>query len=284
MFIFHSSRQMRLFLNTYRKQSVQIGFIPTMGALHRGHISLIETAKKQSLLTVASIFVNPTQFNDASDYQNYPITIAQDIKMLEQTGCDLLFMPCVNEIYTGGTQNLEHYELGYLETVLEGSFRPGHFQGVCQVMDRLLSIVEPNHLFMGQKDYQQCMVIKQLLNITGKSRQTKLHVCPTLREPDGLAMSSRNLRLGIDERKKAVSIFETLSMMKEEIKPGNIRPLKLKAAQQLTEKGFLVDYTEIADADSLELKDEWDGNTSLVALIAAFNGKVRLIDNMILTD
>lgn len=284
MFIFHTANLLRHFLNQFTDNKATIGFVPTMGALHPGHISLVETSKKNTVLTVSSIFVNPTQFNDSKDFQNYPVTIAKDIKQLEQTGCDVLFLPSVNEVYTTGMLQLPQYELGYLETVLEGKYRPGHFQGVCQVVDRLLTVIKPDYLFMGQKDYQQCMVIQQLLKLIKKEQQIKLNICPTLREPDGLAMSSRNLRLSAQERIKASSIFQTLNHMKEQLRPGSLLEIKKQAAEELERKGFAVDYTEIADAATLELIDEWNGQTKLVALIAAFNGSVRLIDNMILTD
>lgn len=159
-----------------------------MGALHRGHLSLLEAAKKHCDKTLSSIFVNPTQFNNPSDFEKYPITIVADIKMLELAGCDILFLPSVAEMYPSGTKNKTHYDLGFLESVLEGSSRPGHFQGVCMVMDRLLSIVLPNHLFMGLKDYQQCMVVKRLLELKGWKQTIQFNACPTLREADGLAM------------------------------------------------------------------------------------------------
>jgi pantoate--beta-alanine ligase len=251
-----------------------------MGALHQGHISLIGRAKQECGLCVSSIFVNPTQFNDKKDFDKYPSTIEADIDGLEKAGCDLLFLPGQEEIYPAGTAELPHYELGYLETVLEGKFRPGHFQGVCQVVDRLLQIVQPGYLYLGQKDYQQCMVIKKLVEITGSS--IRIVICPTLREPDGLAMSSRNMRLNEEERKQAVKIFETLSLVKNEIKAGKLQAIKQKATDHLTAAGFKVDYIDIADAATLALMDEWDGKKKLVVLAAAFLNDVRLIDNMIL--
>ena len=185
-----------------------------MGALHSGHISLITNSKIQNQLTVSSIFVNPTQFNNAKDFEKYPITLEKDIDQLEKNGCNVLFLPPVEEIYTDGLNKLPHYNLGYLETVLEGKYRPGHFQGVCQVVHRLLNIVQPDYLYLGQKDYQQCMVIKKLIELT----QLKINVVisNTLRENDGLAMSSRNMRLNEEERKLSVKIFETLSFIKKE--------------------------------------------------------------------
>ena len=257
-----------------------IGFVPTMGALHNGHISLIKNSKQNNAITVCSIFVNPTQFNVKKDFDNYPTTIEKDIDLLENAGCDILFLPNVPEIYPEGTGITPFYDLGYLETVLEGSYRPGHFQGVCNVVHRLLSIIPCIELFLGQKDYQQCMVIKKLVEL--KNIKTKIIICPTIREKDGLAMSSRNLRLTSAERASAIKIFESLSFLKTNIKTGNLQELKNASIKDLTVAGFKVDYVEIANAENLEIFEHWDGKTKLVALIAAFKGDVRLIDNMLL--
>ena len=282
MILFKKAGDISKFLAEKKRTGLLPGFVPTMGALHQGHISLVSKAKEKGGPCVCSIFVNPTQFNDSKDFEKYPSTIEADIDMLEKAGCDVLFLPSVNEMYPGGIKNLQHYELGYLETILEGSFRPGHFQGVCQVVDRLFKIVQPSYLYLGQKDYQQCMVIKKLAGLTNAG--TEIVVCPTLREPTGLAMSSRNMRLNEEERKKAVKIFETLSFIKKEIGPGDLLPLKQKAVEFLLAGGFRVDYIEIADATTLQLMDKWDGSTQLVALAAAFLNEVRLIDNIILNE
>jgi len=251
-----------------------------MGALHQGHISLLEAAKKNCSLVVSSIFVNPTQFNDKADFDNYPVTIESDIDKLERAGCDVLFLPTVTEMYPHGETLNGKYNLGYLETVLEGKYRPGHFQGVCQVVHRLLNIIPANNLYLGQKDYQQCMVIKKMLQLT--KINTNVIICPTLREDDGLAMSSRNMRLNETERKKSVAIFEALSFIKKNIVPGDINSLKKQVFLSLVEKGFKPDYVEIASSNNLSIIDVWDGKIKLVALIAAFNGKIRLIDNLLL--
>ncbi len=280
MILFKKAGDINNFLIKNKKQGNTTGFIPTMGALHQGHISLLKTAKKTESLTVCSIFVNPTQFNDSKDFDNYPSTIEKDIDQLEKAGCDVLFLPAVTEMYPAGTKSTKHYDLGYLETVLEGKYRPGHFQGVCQVVHRLLDIIPADQLYLGQKDYQQCMVIKKLVEL--ENIKTRIRICPTLREPDGLAMSSRNLRLPDNNRKKAVKLFETLSYLKNHIKPGNFQELQQNLVQNLANEGFKVDYLEIANADTLELLTHWDGKTALVALVAAFSDDVRLIDNMLL--
>lgn len=282
MIIFKKPEALQNFLHAKRSAGKKIGFVPTMGALHAGHISLVEAAKRENELVVASIFVNPTQFNDPEDFKKYPNTLDRDIVMFEAAGCDVLFIPTINDIYPDGTNNLKHYDLGFLETVLEGKFRPGHFQGVCQVVHRLLEIVLPGNLYLGQKDYQQSMVIKRLIELIGLEDKIKVNICPTLREANGLAMSSRNLRLSPEERKKATTISAALRYVKENIKEGNLSAIKQKAEQMLLEKEFKIDYVEITDANTLELIDTWDGKRQIVALVAASLGNVRLIDNMVL--
>jgi len=260
----------------------KIGFVPTMGALHAGHLSLVDAAKKQNKIVVCSIFVNPTQFNDPQDFKKYPITLEKDILMFDGAGCDVLFIPSVEDIYPNGTNNLEHYELGFLETVLEGKFRPGHFQGVCLVMGRLLEMVSPDNLYLGQKDYQQCMVIKKLIELIGLRDKIKVNICPTLREEDGLAMSSRNTRLLPDDRIKAITISKALRYVKENLKAGDTKKIKDEAKKMLLQKGFLIDYVVIANADTLALIENWNGKEKVVALAAAFLNNVRLIDNIVI--
>lgn len=282
MILFKKAEDLHKWLEIQRKAEKKIGFVPTMGALHSGHISLIQSSEKENEITVASIFINPTQFNDPKDFEKYPVTIEKDIDMLEEAGCNVLFMPDAKEVYPGGIKSSKHYDLGYLEKILEGKFRPGHFQGVCMVVHRLLEIVLPDNLYLGQKDYQQCMVITKLVELIEQQKRVRIRICLTLRETDGLAMSSRNMRLSVDERKKATSIYQCLVMIKKELKPGNLQNARQKAILNLEKSGFRVDYVEIADAGSLQLINEWDGKQKLVALIAAFLDEVRLIDNMLL--
>ena len=270
------------FLDKKRSEQKTIGFVPTMGALHSGHISLANEAKKQNNIVVTSIFVNPTQFNDPEDFKKYPVTIEKDILLFEKAGCDVLFLPSVQDIYPGGIKDLKRYELGFLETILEGKFRPGHFQGVCQVMHRLLEIVLPNNLYLGQKDYQQCLVIKKLIGLIGFDNKIKVNICTTLREEDGLAMSSRNTRLNPDDRITAATISAALRYIKENIKQGNTKRSKDEAKEMLLQNGFQTDYVEIANADTLELVEDWDGKQKIVALAAAFLNTIRLIDNMVI--
>lgn len=281
MTILKHIRDLESHLTGYRKKGKKIGFVPTMGALHDGHMSLIRKSREQVDLTVCSIFVNPTQFNDPADYEKYPVTLSQDIRMLEQEGCDVLFLPTRVEIYPGGTNELKSYDLGFLETVYEGKYRPGHFQGVCQVVDILVSAVNPDLLYLGQKDYQQCMVIARMLAITGR-QEIELQFCPTLREPNGLAMSSRNRRLSEEERQRAAVIQKGLQSIKAQIKPGDTRFLVNDIADSLRQQGFQIDYFEVADAKTLAPVGVWNGKNDLVALAAVFLGEVRLIDNLVI--
>ncbi|MFT3907903.1 MAG: pantoate--beta-alanine ligase [Ferruginibacter sp.] len=278
MIIFKTVLQLEAFLEKQKALKKTIGFVPTMGALHMGHISLISASKKENDLTVCSIFVNPAQFNNPSDFEKYPITIESDIDMLEANGCDILLLPPVDEMYPPGI-TFPVYELGYLETVLEGEYRPGHYQGVCKIVDRLLTIVKPTILYLGQKDYQQCMVIKKMMEL--RNINAVIHIEKTIREKDGLAMSSRNARLNADERKLALKIFEALSFVKNELKTGGLGNIKQRAKTFLSDNGFKVDYIEITDAN-LQLLHEWDGKTPVVILVAAYLNEVRLIDNFVL--
>ena len=261
-----------------------IGFVPTMGALHEGHLSLIRTSKEKTDVTIASIFVNPTQFNNPEDFTLYPRQFERDIELLAAAGCDLVFLPTPEEIYPEGTTRLPHYALGYLETFLEGKHRPGHFQGVCQVVHRLLSIVEPNHLFLGEKDLQQCKVIEQLLKLTGLNNKIDLIICPTLREQDGLAMSSRNLRLTPEQRAVAQFLFKILSTLKASFGKADYQKLKATLLQDLKQKGFETDYLELVNSDTLHILEDWNAHIATTACIAATIGKVRLIDNMRLSS
>lgn len=282
MIIFKKPAALQQYLQA-QKTRHQIGFVPTMGALHEGHLSLLFAAKKENDVVVASIFVNPTQFNDPEDFKKYPVTLDKDIAMLERSGCDVLFIPTASDMYPKGTNDLHHYDLGFLETVLEGEYRPGHFQGVCQVVHRLLEIVSPRNLYLGQKDYQQCLVIKKLIEVTGLNKEIRMNICTTLREPDGLAMSSRNARLLPADRASATTISAGLRYIKENIKAGETKIYTDKMKEMLLQNNFQkIDYVEIADADTLHLVQHWDGKQKIVALAAAFLNDVRLIDNMVI--
>lgn len=278
MIIFKSSVKLTAFIETKKKQGNVIGFVPTMGALHSGHISLIKASRLDNSITVSSIFVNPTQFNNKDDFAKYPVTIESDIDKLEGAGCEVLFLPSVEEMYPPD-EKLLTYQLGDLEKILEGAFRTGHYQGVCQIVHKLLDIVQPHILYLGQKDYQQCMVIKKLVSLMNIRVEIKIE--KTIREVDGLAMSSRNVRLNDSERKRATKIFEALSEIKKKLPKGDPRFLKKQATEFLEANGFKVDYVEIANADNLQVVDNLDGSANIVILIAAYLNEVRLIDNFV---
>jgi pantoate--beta-alanine ligase len=279
MIIVKHIKDLKYFIQNRPVSKKRVGFVPTMGALHAGHISLIKKAKEETDLVVCSIFVNPTQFNNEADFDKYPITIEKDIDMLEAAGCDVLFLPHVEEMYPYNDE-VVRYELGFIETVLEGEYRPGHFQGVCRIVHKLLQAVQPHFLFMGQKDYQQCMVVQKMIDLTAQPVQ--LVVCDAVREESGLAMSSRNMRLNEAEKIQALNIIKVLQYIQTHLKAGDVVELAQNARIQLEKEGFIVDYVAIADAQTLRNVDVWDGKQNIVALVAAYLNEVRLIDNIIL--
>lgn len=253
-----------------------ITFVPTMGALHRGHLSLIERAKALGDIVVCSIFVNPTQFNDPKDLEIYPRPIQDDIKKLEAVSCDVLFNPAVAEIYAGNEN--WHLDIGELEGLLEGKFRPGHYQGVTQVVYKLFNIVKPDIALFGQKDYQQFLVINHMIRLL--NLPVKLVMCPIAREADGLAMSSRNIHLTAADREHALILSKTLNEVKQNFDPDKIDRLKHLAEQAIAaEPGVIPAYFEIADGETLLPANK--NTKTIVALVAATVGKTRLIDNVI---
>ena len=280
MIIFKHPKDLQSYIQNGVIDPKSIGFVPTMGALHKGHISLIQTARVENSLVVASIYVNPTQFTDQLDFEKYPSTIESDILKLENSGCDILFLPTVADIYPNGITANQQYNLGHLDTILEGKYRPGHFQGVCQIVHLLLQIISPGKLYLGQKDYQQCLVIKKMISLLHIG--TSVIICPTQREPDGLAMSSRNVRLTSIEREKATYIFKMLNYINENSKAEDLEKLEQIVQNKLTEQGFKVEYVAIADQQTLENIQYRDKPSTPVALIAAYINQVRLIDNLIL--
>lgn len=277
MRVFTTTREIQQYLSKLHNNGKSTGFAATMGALHRGHLSLIEKAKNDNDVVICSIFVNPTQFNDPSDLEKYPRPIAHDTQMLEQAGCDILFNPEVNEMYADNEH--WHLDLGEIEHLLEGKFRPGHYQGVTQVVYKLFNIIKPTTAYFGQKDYQQFMVISkmvQLLNIP-----VKLVMCPILREEDGLAMSSRNIHLTAEDRKHSLILSKTLNWVKENFDSNNIIGLQNKAAEAINaEDSVSLEYFELADGDNLH--PATNATKNIVALVAARVGKTRLIDNVLI--
>ena len=280
MKIFKDSKSLNVYLDTQRLIAAKIGFVPTLGALHEGHLSLIRQSMQVADITVCSIFINPLQFNNADDFKKYPKTIENDIALLEQSGCEVLFMPDEKEIYPDEASRVPHYDLGYAATIFEGKFRPGHFDGVCLVVERLLRIVKPDFLLLGQKDFQQCIIIERLIRLM--NQDTQLIICPTVREESGLAMSSRNLRLSPSERKTAASIHQHLIWIKEKLSIDNFHDLQKKAISDLEKMGFKVEYLELAKRNSLEPIDVFEEGEQAIILIAVFLNGVRLIDNQLI--
>jgi len=252
-----------------------------MGALHNGHLSLIKIAKEKGDLTVCSIFVNPTQFNDSKDLDKYPRKDKEDIKMLIEAECDVLFLPTVEEVYPDGTTPQKAFDFGKLTAPMEGAHRPGHFEGMVQVVNRLLEIVEPDFIIMGQKDYQQAAIVRQLL--VQAHPDTRIVVAPIIREKDGLAMSSRNVRLEPDEREEAPTIYESLSALKAIHKVMPLEKVKKEAIEKIEVSGTMkIDYLEVADATTLQPIQNWEEADEAVVCIAVHLGKVRLIDNILI--
>jgi len=275
--IFNTIKSLQQYLQNCRQEGKTIGLVPTMGALHQGHLSLLQRSKEENNITVCSIFVNPTQFNDPKDLEKYPRPIDSDTKKLQETGCDVLFNPPVTEMYAENEQ--WHLNLGELEHLLEGKFRPGHYQGVTQVVYKLFSIVKPDTAYFGQKDYQQFMVISkmvQLLNVP-----VKLVMCPIVREADGLAMSSRNIHLSAADHHHALVLSRALHYAKDHFNEAPAADIKQKAEQMINaEEGTALEYFEIVDGETLQPVNP--NSHKIVALVAARVGHTRLIDNVIL--
>lgn len=276
MVIIKTGEKLTQFILQQKSLGKKIGFVPTMGALHKGHLSLVDTCRNECDLAVCSIFVNPTQFNNAEDLHNYPVTIERDIEMLVAHDCDVLFLPDREEMYPANGK-LETYNLGNLEHVLEGSFRPGHFQGVCQAVDRLLHRTQPDVLYLGRKDFQQCIVIEKLLQLTGRTN-IALRKLDTIREDTGLAMSSRNLRLGIADLEQAPSLYRVLHHIKAHYRFDKRHELLHEAKEQLKQAGFDVEYVELVNEKTL-VPVRNDAETKVV-VAAAWLGGIRLIDNV----
>lgn len=294
MIIFNYIEQLQNHLNSIRSQKKTIGFVPTMGALHAGHISLVDKAKADCDVVVCSIFVNPTQFNDLSDLDKYPRTLKADYQLLEKANCDIVFAPEVKEMYSEAELELKRQKIedkswtqghsvdfGTLETVMEGAHRPGHFNGVAQVVSKLFRIVEPDKAYFGQKDFQQLAIIRSM------TKQLKMPIeiisCDIMREHNGLAMSSRNERLTKQERDLAAVISKALFLVKEQYQSKSVVELKALAVTQIkTVPAITMEYIEISDSESLQPISDFKHSKNAVVCIAVKLGEVRLIDNVLL--
>lgn len=262
-----------------KKDNKTIGLVPTMGALHAGHLSLVDEADKHCDFIVVSIFVNPTQFNDLSDLEKYPRTLSADLELLDSTACRLVFAPEVETMYPEKDTRL--FDFGTLATVMEGAFRPGHFNGVAQVVSKLFLMVQADKAFFGQKDFQQIAIIKEM------TKQLNLPIelisCPIIREKSGLARSSRNQLLSEAEKEKASAIFQSISWAKTQVERLQVNELKTQIAARINAVDVLeAEYVEIAHADTLQSISDWQEAASIVLCVAVYCGKVRLIDNILL--
>jgi len=278
MIIIKTIAENRQWLAEQRTSGKTIGFVPTMGALHKGHLNLVRRSCNENDITGCSIFVNPIQFNNPEDLLKYPRTIESDLELLEKTGCDVVFIPTVEEMYPEPLTG--KYDFGDLERVMEGEQRPGHFNGVATVVKKLFDIFQPDRAYFGEKDFQQLRIIQALVEM--ENIPVEIIPCATVREADGLAMSSRNRRLSSAERKLAPEIYKSLLRIREMATKMPVTEVKETSAAWLAHKGFKVDYFELVDSTTLDPIETWEESSSVIACVAAFLGKVRLIDNLIL--
>ncbi len=279
MQVFHKIVELQNILFDDRKQGKTVGLVPTMGALHEGHASLVKKSVEDNDITVVSIFVNPTQFNDPKDLNSYPRDLDADCKLLESVGADYVFAPSVDEMYP--TKDTRHFEFPPVSTVMEGAHRPGHFNGVCQVVSRLFYIVRPDRAYFGEKDWQQIAVVKAMVKSLGLN--VSIVECPIVREPDGLARSSRNTLLSADERAIAPNIFKALKDSIDYAKSHTLKETHDKVVSQINATdGLDVEYYEIVDGNTLQPVDTWDASDYIVGCITVYCGArpVRLIDHI----
>ena len=277
MKVLKSKKTLIDYVERQREMGKKIGFAPTMGALHEGHLSLYKAAKKENDEVISSIFVNPTQFNNPDDFQKYPKTLEKDIELLEKAGVDAVYVPNVEEMYPDGL-NSKKYDFDGLENEMEGKYRPGHFDGVGTIVEELFRQVQPHNAYFGEKDYQQLAIIKKMVEKT--KLPVKIHGVPTLREEDGLAMSSRNVRLTETQRKEATIIYETLTKVKEWFKVISVEEIKLRVLEIFRNSNFELEYFVIADEKTLKETDYFYKDKNYRAFIVAYADTVRLIDNM----
>jgi pantoate--beta-alanine ligase len=282
MLLFKKASDLKRHLKALRKLKKTVGFTPTMGALHEGHLSLIRRSNLETNCSVCSIFVNPTQFNDPSDLEKYPRTPGKDLGLLAEAKCSVVFMPDVAEVYPSGFSPKKKFDFGTLETTMEGKHRPGHFAGMAQVVNRLLELVKPDKLYMGQKDFQQQVIVANMLQQLRSPIQ--LVRCPIIRESDGLAMSSRNVRLSPEQRSLAVLISRTLLKAKSDMENASPAQIEREAMKRLDVPGMVPEYFDIVDGRTLQPVLCFDDSDFIVACAAAKVGEVRLIDNMILKE
>ncbi|MBI5218550.1 MAG: pantoate--beta-alanine ligase [Bacteroidia bacterium] len=277
MYVIKHIKDVKIEIQKFTDQKKSIGFVPTMGALHEGHLSLIKRARQENDMVAASIFVNPAQFNNKEDLKNYPRTPDKDIESLKKTGCDLIFIPDDKEIYP--EPDMRVFNFGDIDKLMEGKFRPGHFNGVALAVSKLFDIINPHRAYFGEKDYQQLLIVKALvkqLNIP-----IEIVPCPTIRESDGLAMSSRNRLITEENRKNVPIIYKTLSRAKELSTKMSVPEIKKTVISIINSTpDFMVEYFEIADCNTFFLINDWAETKNAIGCIAVYVSNVRLIDNI----
>lgn len=277
MKIIHHIKELKALLAEERKAGKSIGFVPTMGALHNGHLSLVEQCKKENDICVVSIFVNPTQFNDKNDLRTYPRTLKKDCELLEPLGCDYIFAPSEEEMYPEPDTRV--FNLGAVAEVMEGAYRPGHFNGVAQIVSKLFDIIMPDNAYFGEKDFQQIAVIREMARQL--NMQINIVACPIIRENDGLAMSSRNTRLTPEQRQFAPVIAQTLKESLNFAASKSVHEVENWVTKTLNETPYMrVEYYEIIDGNTLQPINDWKDTEAPVGCITVFCGDVRLIDNI----
>ena len=277
MKLVHTIQELRAELDIQRKAGKKIGFVPTMGALHEGHASLVRRAVAENEIVVVSVFVNPTQFNDKNDLLKYPRTLEADCELLEKEGTAYVFAPSVEEIYP--EPDTRQFSYAPLDTVMEGKFRPGHFNGVCQVVSKLFMMVEPDVAYFGEKDFQQLAIIREMV----KQMNFPLQIvgCPIVREADGLALSSRNARLSDEQRKQALEISQTLFKSQKYAASHTLAETQKFVEESIAAaEGLELEYFEIVDGMTLQKIASWEDTDYIVGCITVFCGEVRLIDNI----
>jgi len=275
--------ELQSLLKNQRNKKLSIGFVPTMGALHNGHLSLVENACRENDICVVSIFVNPTQFNDPKDFERYPRITDKDIEKLKETGCHLVYIPKVEDIYENNIFDLIRIDLGILGQTLEAQYRPGHFDGVVTIVKKLFDIVEPHKAYFGQKDYQQYLVIKKMADYFKYNIEIK--ALPTIREKDGLAMSSRNMLLNKEERNFAPEIYKSLLKAKEILHKKSITEIRKTAIAHLCRNEIVrMEYFEILDADTFTPIKSVNQASEVIICTALKLGQIRLIDNILLKN
>src|SRR5690606_7693576 len=277
MILIKSLREMLSWVETQKKSGQKIGFVPTMGALHQGHISLVQKSKEENDLTIVSVFVNPTQFNNADDLKKYPRTEDADTQLLEDAGCDAVFFPKIEDIYPNGEKS-ENYNFKGIENQMEGKFRPGHFDGVATVVRRFFEIIQPDKAYFGEKDVQQFRIIQELVQQLNLPLQ--IVPVPIMRESDGLAMSSRNTRLTEEMREESPKIHQILREAKIFLQNHSVQETKEFVQNQFNATKLDLEYFEIADEKTLESVSEKENSENLRGFLAVFAGEIRLIDNI----